>query len=261
MTYRGPAMSSIPNAIDWQQAWFQRWEQELHWSYPSAKHRKLFEFCVILETLEREGLLKYQKKGLGFGVGNEPVASILAKYKVKVLASDYDPETAKKHGWSSVHVGAAYRTPEIIDEDAFNRYVSYREIDMNNIPNDVDGFDFLWSSCSLEHLGSRQHGIEFVVNAMDCLNPGGIAVHTTEFSWGKGFDAYNLALYSEADLKNLRYCVESIGCTMDELSFASGNTPEDLYVSKEPHGNVQPHLRLEIAGQKATSCLLVVRKP
>jgi hypothetical protein len=43
-------------------------------------------------------------------------------------------------------------------------------------------YDFLWSSCALEHLGSLDAGLDFVVNAMDLLKPGGTAIHTTEFN-------------------------------------------------------------------------------
>ncbi len=53
---------------------------------------------------------------------------------------------------------------------------------MNAIPADLVGFDFLWSSCALEHLGSIEAGARFVERAMDCLAPGGVAVHTTEFN-------------------------------------------------------------------------------
>ena len=52
---------------------------------------------------------------------------------------------------------------------------------MNHLPDDLRGFDFTWSSCALEHLGTLAAGADFVVAQMDCLRPGGVAVHTTEF--------------------------------------------------------------------------------
>ena len=57
----------------------------------------------------------------------------------------------------------------------------FRAVDMNDIPPDLRGFDFTWSSCALEHLGTLRAGADFVVEQMTCLRPGGVAVHTTEY--------------------------------------------------------------------------------
>lgn len=51
---------------------------------------------------------------------------------------------------------------------------------MNAIPNSLGKFDFLWSCCAIEHLGSLEHGMIYILDANKCLVPGGIAIHTTE---------------------------------------------------------------------------------
>ena len=53
---------------------------------------------------------------------------------------------------------------------------------MRNLPTHLLSFEFTWSSCALEHLGSLRAGLDFIVESMRCLRPGGIAVHTTEFN-------------------------------------------------------------------------------
>ena len=78
---------------------------------------------------------------------------------------------------------AALERPGVCDHDAFAVRVQFRAVDMNEIPADLDSqFDFCWSSCALEHLGSLEHGMRFIERAMALLRPGGIAVHTTEYN-------------------------------------------------------------------------------
>ena len=65
---------------------------------------------------------------------------------------------------------------------SLRNHVKLRSVDMNSIPDDIEGYDFTWSACAFEHLGSIDKGLEFVKNSLKCLKPGGIAVHTTEFN-------------------------------------------------------------------------------
>ena len=51
---------------------------------------------------------------------------------------------------------------------------------MNAVPDDLGRFDLVWSSCALEHLGTPQAGLDFIMRTLDLLEPGGLAVHTTE---------------------------------------------------------------------------------
>ncbi|HZI52320.1 MAG TPA: hypothetical protein VFD56_01350, partial [Chitinophagaceae bacterium] len=52
-------------------------------------------------------------------------------------------------------------TKKLCDEDLFRKSVVYRAVDMNKIPGDLVDFDFNWSSCSFEHLGSIEKGMRF----------------------------------------------------------------------------------------------------
>ena len=67
-------------------------------------------------------------------------------------------------------------------DEVLQRQVSYRPVDMNKIPDDLRNFDFNWSSCSFEHLGSIEKGLTFLKNQLKTLKPGGWAVHTTEYN-------------------------------------------------------------------------------
>jgi hypothetical protein len=45
-------------------------------------------------------------------------------------------------------------------------------------------FDFMWSSCVVEHLGGYRLTDHFIIDSLQLLRPGGIAIHTTEFNIG-----------------------------------------------------------------------------
>lgn len=160
-----------------------RWCQKLGESHVLS--RKAWEYTAICRALEDAGMIRPGARGLGFGVGREPLVAAFAAQGVHVVATDLPSEDSRATRWGQAGEELArleaLRRPDS-PEQGFRERVSYRSVDMNAIPKDLVGFDFLWSSCALEHLGSIDAGARFVARAMDCLAPGGIAVHTTEFN-------------------------------------------------------------------------------
>lgn len=131
--------------------------------------------------------------------------------------------------------------------------------------SDISGeYDFLWSSCAFEHLGTLDGGLDFVVSAMRLLKPGGIAVHTTEFNVSSNNDTLAEGpdcLYRRRDFENLDYRLRRIGCGLDPIDYFAGTDPNDLRFDRAPffqRGNV--HIKLEIGGFVCTSILLAARK-
>ena len=99
------------------------------------------------------------------------------------------PATRRARDWVDSGQHAAGARPAVPAAPGRRRrrstaLVTHRAADMAAIPPDLmlGGFDFVWSVCSLEHLGSLEAGERFVMAAMRCLKPGGIAVHTTEYN-------------------------------------------------------------------------------
>src|SRR5206468_7166259 len=109
-----------------------------------------------------------------------------ASFGCQIVATDQAEEAALAGGWidTGQHATSLQALNErfICPPNQFKRLVSFRHVDMNAIPSDLKGFDFTWSSCAFEHLGSIKMGLRFLENQMACLRPGGIAVHTTEFN-------------------------------------------------------------------------------
>ncbi|MBI1404410.1 MAG: methyltransferase domain-containing protein [Porphyrobacter sp.] len=229
-------------------------------------HRKQWEFCYILQALESRGMLERGRRGLGFGVGMEPLAAVFASRGVEVLATDLEPEGAADKGWvkTAQHARNKQSLNErgICEPEAFDRLVDFRFMDMNAIDADLaGGFDFVWSACAFEHLGSIMHGLDFVVNSVKCLKPGGVAVHTTEFNCSSDADTLDNAgtvLFRKRDFLLLERRLKLMGAEM-EFNFNLGEQPLDTHVDVPPF-KPHDHLKLQIQQWAATSFGLIVRK-
>lgn len=231
-----------------------------------VKHRKVWEWVYILEVLKQHGMLVEGKRGLGFGCGTEPLSALMASMGCEILATDLDEETAQKQGWwtkTHQHAGglAQLNETQICDPDLFARKVTYRSCDMNAIPNDFRDFDFVWSSCSLEHLGSLGKGLDFIERSMDCLKPGGVAVHTTEFNLGtndKTLETRVTVAYRKKDIEALALKLIGKGYKIPQINFSPGDRLLDRVVDRPPYRH--SHLKLLYSRHLLTSIGLFVVK-
>lgn len=221
---------------------------------PTVVHRKLWEWCFIPQALYERGMLHPGKKGLGFAVGQEPLPALFAKYGCRILATDGDFDDLDTNRWAETnqHANALGELDdrELCPPKQIEKLVRFRNADMNDIPSDFRrDFDFLWSSCAIEHLGSIQKGLDFVYNAMDCLKPGGIAVHTTDFNISSDthtLDKYRDVLFRRRDIQWLAETLEKHGHNMAEPDFDPGSSEIDRLVSVPPYTQDPEHLKLRI---------------
>jgi hypothetical protein len=134
---------------------------------------------------------------------------------------------------------------------------------MNDIPGHLRDYDFCWSSCCFEHLGSLQNGIDFVVNSVErTLKVGGVAVHTTEFNLSSDEDTLDsgvTVVYRKRDLERLRRILEERGHWVEPLRIEPGDLPPDYFVDLPPYGS-DPHLKLRIGAYVTTSVGLMARR-
>lgn len=228
-------------------------------------HRKQWEYCYILQVLARAGQITPGQRGLGFGVGEEPLTALLAANGVDVVATDLEPAAARRKGWVKTDQHARSKESlnqrDICDPAQFDRLVSFRHANMNAIPADLRDFDFCWSACALEHLGSIARGLRFIENSLECLRPGGIAVHTTEFNCSSDRRTLNHAatvLFRRRDLLELGERLREAGHEV-VFNFDLGDQPLDLHVDVPPY-SADNHLKLKIRRWVATSFGVVVRK-
>lgn len=242
---------------------FLSWLEEL--KFLPSTHRKIWEFVFILAAMKKIGVLSPGKKALGFGTGKERIPSLLTKYGLYVTASDAPPELDVSKQWNSTnqHSGqlADLFFSDIVEESVFNALASWLPIDMNSIPAEVTGFDVCWSACAFEHLGSLQHGKQFVFQSLNTLVPGGFAIHTTEFNLTSNeqtFESPGLSVFRKIDIENIADELTAAGHTVWPLNFHPGERELDEFVDLPPWSSV--HLKLELHNYTCTSIGLVIQK-
>lgn len=241
-----------------------RWIERLR--EPPSRHRKQWEFVFILRALEQHGCLRPGARGLGFGVGREPLPAIMAAMGVDVLATDLPAGHGDALAWRGTGQHAdevrQLSRPDICDDERLFAQVGYRPVDMRAIPADLTGFDFTWSACALEHLGSIEAGLRFIEDSVGCLRPGGVAVHTTELNLS--FNTRTLAtgatvLFRRQDIERLAQRLRAAGHWIAPIKLDPGDQPLDAHVDLPPYTN-DPHLKLDLEGFVTTSFGLIVRK-
>lgn len=233
-------------------------------------NRKSWEWAYILRVLESFGCLRPGLKGLGFAVGTEPLPSYFASMDVNVLATDLDPGEMAAQSWiqGNQHSGGntdALFKGELCAKEKFENNVSFRYVDMNSIPEDLQGYDFCWSSCAIEHVGSLRQSKQFLKNMLRCLKPGGVAVHTTELNLTSDVDTVetgNSVLFRKKDIEEIKQYFLSLGCEM-ETSYLRSDADEDNQLDIFPFFSPEAplHINLIINGYASTSFAIVVRKP
>jgi SAM-dependent methyltransferase len=231
-------------------------------------YRKWWEFFYIAQTLFERGLLTAGKRGIGFGIGREPLPALFASFGVEIVASDQSLEAAERSGWvqsgQHSHELSALNESGICTEATFSRLVSFREVDMNDIPSSLDEeFDFCWSSCSLEHLGSLRHGLDFIENSLRTLKSGGVAIHTTEFNLTSNVDTLESAgvsIYRRCDIDEFLEKMRARDFIVSPIDWTLGEGFAETVVDMPPY-RIEPHIRLNVGEFDVTSIGLVIQKP
>lgn len=230
-------------------------------------HRKAWEWVFIIHKLTEAGVLGEGKRGVVFGVGKERLPALFASRGANIVATDAPPEIQSVAGWSATNQHSAsvdqLRCPEIIGDETFGQRVSHRFCDMRAIDPELTDFDFTWSSCCFEHLGSLEAGMQFVIDSVEkTLKIGGVACHTTEFNLSSNDETVTdgpTVLYRARDMLELIDRLRQRGHEVEPFSIAPDSHPLDFHVDLPPWRN-KLHLKLRLQQYVATSVGIVVRR-
>lgn len=255
--------------------WYRQWDERLGFSAGRYSivpdhirfHRKFWEWAAISQALAERGMLTAGRKGLGFAVGTEPLSSLFASFGVDVLATDLAPGDPSAKLWMATQQHAGLKKslhyPHLVDEPSFEERVSFAFADMKRLEALPKGeFDFIWSSCAMEHLGSLSAGLRFVHESLALLKPGGVGIHTTEFNVG----SLDQTLEHKENVIYLRKHIEALdgelrkkGSCLAELDFTPGDEIHDRKFDRPPYYQTgHEHIKLELGGHITTSISLVV---
>lgn len=235
---------------------------------PTRVHRKTWEHvavCKVFTDHLESNLVGFD--AIGFGCGNEPVAKYLYKEfgcdDDRVVATDAPPDRSIREHWSDT----GQHLSGIIPGPPSPTGLSYRECDMRAIsPWFLTGdYDLTWSCGSFEHIGGIAAGLDFFLNQMKCLRPGGIAAHVTEFNVTSNsgtLESPDLCVFRKRDFEYLAKRLAEQGDRLFPLDFEGGDEEADLYVDRQPYGRegVPGHLVLELGGYTFTSFILIAQR-
>ncbi|HEX9242991.1 MAG TPA: methyltransferase domain-containing protein [Anaeromyxobacter sp.] len=259
---KGPATEPAHHSLrckattqrDIESPWFAHWCAEL--KITPIYYRKLWEYAFALQALFEHGRIREGMRGLGFGCGEESIASYLAGRGARITVTDLDPGISRGRGWiergyHTTELDKAFK-PELVSRRDFDERVHLEYVDMNAIPKHLDGaYDFCWSICAFEHLGSAENGLRFVENAMATLRPGGVAVHTTEFNFlteHETIENRDIVLYLRKHFIDLKQRLERAGHSVPDLDFDTGDGVLDRFIDVPPYG-WQPDWREDVWGR------------
>lgn len=247
--------------------WYEHWRDR--YGFETILHRKLWEWCAITEALDERGFLKPGKKGLCFAAGQEPLVSMFASHGCRIEATDLAGDDEGSEVWKTTGQHSAslaiLHKADLIDQETFEERVVFYPADMRDLSSfDREAYDFIWSSCALEHLGSLELGMKFVQDAMALLKPGGIAVHTTEINVGsldETIEVGGAVIYRRKDLEALDARLRRNGMALERLDMFPGSGIHDRQYDYEPYGaHGRAHVKLELEGHVCTSQLLIAYK-
>lgn len=130
-------------------------------------------------------------------------------------------------------------------------------------------FDFCWSSCALEHLGSIEAGFSFIRNSLATLKPGGTAVHTTEYTFdpGPAHSAWPTVLYTKEQIASFIENLGREGYLVAELDLSQGLDPLEHFAdlqTKELYSKrmkSELHLKTVYDGFSCTSIGFIIGTP
>ncbi len=262
-TADGPR-TTICQQADFATDWYADWAVRL--GGVPVLHRGHWEHIMIARTLSTAGLVGAGARGVGFGVGREPLPAYFAAQGCSIVATDLAETDDRSETWAAGGQLASrvedLLRPELCDAKTLRAAVELRRVDMTAIPADLNGFDFCWSACALEHLGTIDAGTRFVEQAMSCLRPGGLAVHTTEFnvsSDDETVESGHTVVLRRQDIERLAQRLEAAGHSVAPRLIDQGKGILDRIVDVPPYVGY-PAVRIEVGGHVSTSLVLVVTR-
>jgi hypothetical protein len=226
-------------------------------------HRKQWEYVYIYTALKQLGKLKPGMKGIGFGVGREPLAGLFCKHGASVLATD-QPPSDDSDLWAKTN---EHMTAEVINErklcppEQAEKLLKHQFMKMDVIPPEVQNYDFVYSCGSLEHIGTIKQSIQYIMDSIKILRPGGVAVHTTEYnvlSYDYTVDSAGTVSLRQKDFRELEKQITAAGHKLVKLNFNLGTQPQDYHIDYQFTKNTQNHMKVHIYNDLITTSIGLV---
>lgn len=179
--------------------------------------RKEWEVQMALRTLKDHGVAHGNAEILGAGAGYERTIYLLSTQVKRVFATDLylNPGDWKAVANTEVLGNPAKFAPHDVEYDL--KHIVFQHANMLDLPYPDGTFDGIFSSGSIEHVGTMENIAKAASELGRVLKPGGILSISTEFKIsGDGDGFHNVRLLDYNDI--MTYIVKPSGCEMvDDL--------------------------------------------
>ncbi len=145
-------------------------------------HRKQWESAMIFLALRQAGKLRPDSMGLSMGGGKELILYAIAPHLRQLVVTDlYDAQTA----WDCAKTNdpdafIKQNKPFPVDDEKLKAL----RMDMRDLLFPDRSFDFCYSTCAVEHIGTREDFLKHFNEVARVLKDDGVYVFTTEVSYG-----------------------------------------------------------------------------
>ena len=164
-----------------------------------------------LQALRRYGMLEEGALGLGFERSASGMPAALAALGTRIVAA-FPTRPGAQLKPAALKRDLADRAP--CSKAVFDANVSARVVSWRRLPPDLVNFDFLWSARVNEMLFSVAAAAQFVEDAMACLRPGGLAVHTFGYDLapsGRKIPSTERVMMQQGDIERIALLLVSRG--------------------------------------------------
>lgn len=154
-----------------------------------SMHRKQWEYAMTVRDMDAAGVLHDRADVLGLACEAEPTIFHAATKARSVLATDLYAGNNHSPGWAAGRL----READVYDRSPFaypRERLTVKTMDMRTIDAPDESFDLVWSSSSIEHLGSTSEIEASLREVARVLRPGGVHVFTTEWKLCGGFSYF-----------------------------------------------------------------------
>jgi len=190
-------------------------------------HRKQWEAIYTLQVLERYGMLDQGAVGLGFGSRAEPIAAACAARGCQVTVTDYPVDRDADEAASEAGA-VAPRYPAICPDDVFDAAVSFLPAGDAGVLDDLHDFDFCWSNGAVDRFDTIADGVRFIIDSLQCLKIGGVAVHTLAFHLPMDGDDRGGTFLRRSHLERLGFELVSLGHQIAQFKYDDGGVPSGV---------------------------------
>lgn len=183
--------------------------------------RKEWEIAMALKTLRDHGVVHGNAEILGAGAGHEATIYHLSNEVKRIFATDRYLNPGE---WQKQAAAVMLSNPGNMAQDVWDNDIPHdpqrivtQHMDMKRLLYADESFDGVFSSGSIEHVGTLDDVATAAAELGRVLKPGGVLSISTEFKIsGDGNGFHNVLLLDFNDI--MKYIVQPSGCEMvDDL--------------------------------------------